>query len=199
MRRRVSAVVPIVLSALLPLSAAPVAGQGAFSVELQGGAGFPVGDLEEPLVTGPGFGAIGSYRFLPHLAVYAGWDWFRFGSGTSFAGNEVDFEETGYVFGLRFEHPLPFDPGIPLAYRLHGGATYKHLELEDTDGVLLADSGHGFGWEVGGALTWDVNPRWYLSPGVRYRALDRSVEIDGSTTDLELAYVTVHLGVGLRF
>lgn len=192
-----SALTLVLLSA--SFVATPLEAQRPWSVELQGGAGFPVGDLEEPLVTGPGVGAVLAYRFLPHLAVYGGWDWFRFGSGTSFAGNEVDFEETGYVLGLRFEHPLPFDIGIPLAYRIHGGATYKHLELEDADGVIIADSGHGFGWEVGGGLTWDVNPRWYLSPGVRYRALDRDVDLDDVTNELNLTYWALQLGVGFRF
>jgi hypothetical protein len=181
------------------LIAAPLSAQSRWSIEVQGGAGFPTGDLEEMLVTGPGFGAVGAFRFLPHLWAYGGWDWFRFGSGTSFAGTEVDFEETGYVLGLRFEHPIPWDPGIALAYRLHGGVTYKHLELEDPDEGLLADSGHGAGWEVGGGLTWDITPRFYLSPGVRYRALNRDVEIDDVVTELDLAYWAWHLGAGVRF
>ncbi|MEJ2540909.1 MAG: outer membrane beta-barrel protein [Gemmatimonadota bacterium] len=192
---------PILVLLLLVLvgSVGSLRAQAPWSLEAQGGAGFPVGDLEEPLVTGPGFGAVAAYRFLPHLAAYGGWDWFSFDSGTSFAGNEVEFEETGYVLGLRFEHPLPFDLGIPLAYRVHAGATYKHIELEGQDGTALADSGHGVGWEVGGGLTWDITPRWYVSPGVRYRALNRDVEIESVTTELDLTYVALQLGAGIRF
>ncbi|HSM03655.1 MAG TPA: outer membrane beta-barrel protein [Longimicrobiales bacterium] len=189
--------IPIVVAAVLP--AGPMAAQGPWSVEVQGGLGFPTGDLEEPLVTGPGFGAVAAFRFLPHLAVYGGWDWFVFDSGTSFAGTEVEFEETGYVLGLRFEHPFPWESRLSLAYRLHGGVTWKHLELEDDDAGLLADSGHGAGWEAGGGLTWDVTSRLYVSPGVRYRALSRDVEIDGEETGLDLAYWAWQLGVGLRF
>ena len=56
----------------------------------------------------PGFGFEGlfHYRFLPHLGVYAGWGWNRFGADQSFAGKDVCFEETGYVVGLNFNHPI---------------------------------------------------------------------------------------------
>ena len=46
------------------------------SIEASGGAAFTTqkfGDAD--LGTGVGLELIGRYRFMPHLAVYAGWDW----------------------------------------------------------------------------------------------------------------------------
>jgi opacity protein-like surface antigen len=189
----------ITLAALgLALATSSAAAQERLAVELRGGADIPTQEISgEELGTGFGFDATLRYRFMPHLAAYAGWDWIRFSPDASFAGADMDIEETGYVFGLRFEHPITGDSG--LAGWIRGGGTYDHLELENADGDIIADSGHGLGWEAAAGLAIPVTPRLSVTPGVRYRALDRDVEIGAATTEVELRYIAVELGFALGF
>jgi hypothetical protein len=36
---------------------------------------------------------------------------------------------------------------------LKGGATYNHIETENSEGEIIDDSGHGFGWQAGTGLS----------------------------------------------
>jgi hypothetical protein len=116
------------------LVAAPLDAQGPWSLDFRAGAALPTQDVgQDEVATGFGFeGALG-YRFMEHLGAYAGWDWHKFTAEQSFAGADVDFEETGYAYGLRFEHPLSGESGTGAAYILRAGGTYNHLEIEDAD------------------------------------------------------------------
>ena len=148
-----------------------------WAVELRANGAMATQELQnDPLDTGFGFEATVRYRFLPHLAAYAGWDWIRFQADQSFAGNDMDFEETGYAFGLRFEHPIR---GSATAGWVRAGGTYDHLEVENTDGDILADSGHGLGWEVGAGVATPLRGGWSITPGVRYRSLREAVFCGG--------------------
>ena len=103
-----------------------VAAQGKFSFELRGGVSVATQDLgDADLNTGFGFEGILDYRFMPHLGAYVGWGWNRFSAEKSFAGQDVDFEETGYPFGLQFNHPIG---SSSLAYYIRGGGIYNHIE-----------------------------------------------------------------------
>lgn len=180
--------------------AGPVgAQQQRWAFELRGGAAFPTEDVGSDEL-GTGFGLEGSlrYAFMPHLAAYAGWDWIRFSPDASFAGADMDFEETGYAFGLRFEHPFTGESGGP-AWWLRAGPTYDHVEIEDGDGDIIADSGHGFGWEAGAGVALDVGERWSVTPGLRYRSLTRDVEVGVMTTEISLRYLAAELGLVMHF
>lgn len=188
-----------VTAASIAFVAVPTAAQERFAVELRGGIDAPTREIgTDELGAGFGFDATVRYSFMPHLAAYAGWDWIHFNPATSFAGADMDFEETGYAFGLRFEHPFKGESG-GLAYWLRGGATYDHLEIENQDGDMVADSGHGWGWEAAAGVAFDVSPRLSLTPGLRYRALSRDVEIGTTTTEVDLQYVAAEMGLALRF
>jgi hypothetical protein len=150
------------------------------------------------LDAGIGFGGTLAFRIQPHLHVYGGWDWLHFSADDSFAGSDRDFEETGYTFGLRFEHPVRGEEGR-LAYRLEGGGTFKHIEIEDDEGELVADSDHGLGFEVGAALLMPLGDTWRFVPALRYRSLDRDFRIGSTTTDASLRYVSLELGISRRF
>lgn len=177
------------------LATVPLDAQQRWSLELRAAGALPTGEIAgEELKVGAGFEGSVRYHLLPHLAAYAGWDWMSFGSDESFAGPDVDFEETGYALGLRFEHPFRGEAGGP-AWWARAGATLNHLELEDPDGEPLADSDHGPGWEAGVGVALPVGDGWSITPGARWRALSRDVEIDGQTTDVDLRYVTLGLGV----
>jgi hypothetical protein len=107
------------------------------------------------LSVGVGFGATLAYRLQPHLSAYGGWDWLHFQADQSFIGSDMDFEETGYTLGLRFEHPFRGDAGP--SFRIEGGGTYKHVEVENPPGDIIADSGHELGFEAGGGVVIPIS------------------------------------------
>jgi len=179
----------------LLLVAAPLGAQDSWSLEFRGNAAVPTSEIAgDELNTGVGLEANLGYRFYEHMSLYAGWDWTRFGADESFAGPEMDFEETGYVLGIRWEHPFRSEGGRGLAAWIRAGGTYKHIEVEDDEGAIVGDSGHGLGWEVGAGLSIPVSTSWRLTPGIRYKALSRELEVGSATTDWELNDVTFELG-----
>jgi hypothetical protein len=89
---------PIVVAALAASVLLPsaVQAQARWSIELRGGAAFATRTLASTeLEDGIGLEGTVAYRFMPHAAAYAGWDWLHFSSDHSFAGSDMDFEETG--------------------------------------------------------------------------------------------------------
>lgn len=182
----------------LALQASPADAQDRWALELRASGALATQDVErENHQNGFGFEGTVRYRFMPHLAVYAGWDWTHFTAGESFAGPDMGLEETGYAFGLRFEHPI--SGGSRTAGWARVGGTYNHLELEDADGEIVSDSGHGLGWEAGAGIAVPFGGRWSLTPGIRYRSLSRDLEIGGTTNPVDLQYVAFELGIARHF
>lgn len=168
-----------------------------FGFEFSSGASFAVQKLHDAdLKTGFGFEGIFHYRFLPHTGVYAGWGWNRFGSDDSFAGNDVCFEETGYVFGLQFKHPIG---GSPVSYYLRAGGLYNHIEIENAAGDIIMDSGHGFGWQAAGGIDIPLGSSWSLTPGLKFNSLNRDVDNEGITVPLEHTYLSLRVGILKKF
>lgn len=170
-----------------------------FELELKAGPGFTTQEVEsESLGNGLGAEATAAYWFTRRLAVYGGWGWHRFAPEQSFAGADTDIEETGYVYGLRFEYPFIIGRASSPRLRLHVGGTYEHLEIEDGDGNRIGDSDHGVGWEAGAGVAFPVNDSWTVTPGVRYRALSREVTVADGVTDVDLEYVATEIAVSWR-
>lgn len=181
------------------VAASPALAQQPWAVELRGGVAFPTADLgEDELDTGLGFEGTIRYRFLPHLAAYAGWDWMHFGADEAGGVTDVDVEATGYAFGLRFEHPFSGGTGPGPAYWARAGVLVDHIEIENQEGDLIADTGHGLGWEVGAGVAIGVGEKGSLTPGVRYRSLSRDLEFDGGEVPVDLRYVAAELGFAWR-
>lgn len=181
---------------LFLLAGYPALAQSRWSLEATGDAAFPTqtfvgADLE----TGGGFGVNTRYRFMPHLAAYAGWEWHMQRTEQLLDGQSLDLNDTGYTFGLRFEHPLV----ARTAGWLRAGGLANHIEIENADGDLVQDTGHGLGWEVGGGLTVPIGPRLALTPGVRYRTLSRDVTVGGLSQSSTLSYVTTGIGLAYTF
>lgn len=81
--------------------------QDRWRVDIRPGVAFPTEQLgDADLSTGYGLEGTVAYRFMPHLSAYAGWGWHQFSAEASFAGANVDVEENGYTYGLRFTHPI---------------------------------------------------------------------------------------------
>jgi opacity protein-like surface antigen len=186
------------LSLAATLAASPAHAQGRWELEVRGHSAVSTQDAaRDSHENGFGFEGVVSYRFLPHLALYGGWNWTQFAAIDAIAGPAIDLEETGYVLGLRFEHPFRAEGGS--AYWLRAGATYNHLELENADGELVADSGHGVGWEAAGGVALPIGNRWSVKPGLRYRAISRDLDLTGRTTTVDLQHLSVEMGFAFRF
>ena len=165
--------------------------------ELSTGASVATKKLgESTLNPGVGFEGIFHYRFMPHTGVYGGWGWNRFGADESFEGTDVCFEETGYVFGLQFKHPIGESKTL---YYLRAGGLYNHIEIENADGDITHDSGHGLGWQVAGGIDFDLGKNWSLTPGVKFNSLNRDVENEGVNVPLDLNYLQLRLGILKKF
>ena len=170
--------------------------QSPWSAEISAGAAFPTSEMAgADLGTGVGFEMSARYLMMPHLAVYGGWDWHHFPTDATGPGNDLDVEETGYAFGLRFEHPI----AGRVAGWIRAGGTADHIELENGAGDIIADSGHGLGWEAGAGLALPLGDRLRLTPGVRYRALSRDLDIGASEAAVELQYVSIGMGFAFTF
>lgn len=181
----------IFTSILLFMATFTLNAQNRFSVELRGNASIPTSDLgTTKLKTGFGFEGTLGYRFMPHLGAYAGWSW------NKFAGKDtkMDYEETGYNFGLQFIHPIG---ETNLSYMVKGGALYNHIETENTEGAIVNDTKHGWGWQAGIGLPIQLGDNWRLIPEVRYRSLNRDMTIGTTTSSVDLNYISA--GVGLMF
>ena len=171
--------------------------QNRFAVELRGGADFPAAELGgADLKTGFGLEGTFAYRFIPRLSAFAGWSWNRFASDQSFAGADVDFEETGYQLGLRFSDPIG---SSPVHYLLGAAGLYNHLEAENAAGDIIGDTGHGLGWQAEAGIVIPLGERWSLSPLVRYRSLSREFNDESFQREVDLNYVSASLGIAWSF
>ncbi len=168
-----------------------------WGVELRPYIAFPVQDIGgSDLKTGFGSELSFSYRFLPNLSGYLGWSYTRFGSDRAFAGSGTHFEETGYTFGLQYERALG---NSPLSIFIRGGGILNHIETEDDNGDIKADSGHGLGWQLGSGLVIPLNERWRLMPGLRYRCLPTDIDINNIEHDADLRYFSLGVSISRNF
>jgi hypothetical protein len=194
MSRRLFGILALVLIAAAPAAQA----QNRWRFEIRGGPAFATEELgDASLGTGFGFEGTVGYRVQPHLSVYAGWDWHRFPADASFAGSNDDFEETGYAVGLQFEHPIARSESVVL--QLRAGGTYNHVEVENSAGDPVTDSGHGLGWEGGAGLGFRLGDGWQITPGVRFRSLARDLTVGSVTTPANLRYLAVDVGFSRHF
>jgi opacity protein-like surface antigen len=111
-------------------------------------------------------------------------------------GLSADVEDTGYAFGLRYV--------VPVSYRakpwVRAGGLYNHVEVEgSSEGLLVADSKHTLGLELGGGLEVAVGGSWSLTPGLRYRRFEPTVRVGGVESSSTLSDVTFDVGMVLRF
>lgn len=182
---------------LMPATALAQENEKRFGFELNSGVSMATNKLSET-TPNPGFGFEGvfHYRFLPHLGVYAGWGLNRLGAEESFAGNDVCFEETGYIFGLQYKHPFgssSFD------YYLRLAGLYSHIETENSDGDVFNDTGHGFGWQAAGGIEIPIGNKWGFTPGIKFNALTRESVFEGVTKRLNHNYISLRIGIIKHF
>lgn len=187
----------IVLAAVLALTVDAQENEKRFGFEFSPGVSMATQELGGTTLN-PGFGFEGifHYRFMPHLGAYGGWGWNRFGAEESFAGDDVCFEETGYVLGLQYKRPFGESN---LSWYLRAGGLYGHIETENSDGDVFNDTGHGFGWQLAGGLDIGLGNNWSLTPGVKFNALTRDADFDGVAKEFKHNYASVRFGILKRF
>lgn len=168
-----------------------------FGFEVNAGPSLATKELNNTsLNTGGGFEFLLHYRFMPHLGAYAGWGWNRQSADHSFAGNDVSFEETGYVFGLQYLHPIA---DSPFSYYARVGGLYNHIETENSDGDIVNDTGHGLGLQIASGVNYYLGKSWYLTGGLRFNVLNRDTDFDGISIDLNYQYVSLRIGFVKQF
>lgn len=168
-----------------------------FGVEINGEASFVTTDLSGAnLNTGLGFETILQYRVMPFTSVYGGWGYSHFNANESFAGSDVDFEQTGYILGLQFKHPFG---NSPVSYFVRAGMLYSHIETENNDGDIISDTGHGIGYQVATGIEVSLGKNWSLAPGLKFNSLSRETEFEGENYQLDHRYVSARIGVIKRF
>ena len=168
-----------------------------FAFELSAGPSFATQKLADAdLKTGMGFEANFQYRFVEKVSLYAGWGWNRFSAEESFAGHDMDFEETGYILGLEFKQ-LIGNSGISVFGR--GAALYSHIEIENKEGDIKYDTKHGWGWQVAAGVDIPLGKNWSLTPGVEFNYLNRDVRISDIEWDLKQNYISARIGFAKKF
>ena len=171
--------------------------QNNLNITFRPGANFPTTDLGETKLSNGsgGFEATVAYKFVSHLEVYGGWGWNIFNEKESTADSKLQFDETGYTFGLHFIHP--FSSASKLNFMIGGGGVYNHIETENRDGDIVYDSGHGLGWQVEAGLSIPIghHDRWQLIPNLRYHALSRDLTSEDVNTTVDLNYFSIGVGV----
>ncbi|WP_143961373.1 outer membrane beta-barrel protein [Litoribacter populi] len=169
--------------------------QRNLGLEIRPGVNFPTTDLNSVTTLNTGFGIEGviSYNFVSQFGIYAGWSWNRFPSDESFVGPNIDFEETGYTYGIQYF--IPFGATESALY-FRAGGLWNHIEMETSSGDIARDTGHGFGWQVEAGLSLPISERWFIRPNVRYRSLSRDFPAGPTTFEANLNYISVGLGIG---
>lgn len=190
-------VLALTLLVVLSVSSFAQVSDKRFGFELNSGLSIATKEIDGASLN-PGFGFEGSlhYRFMPHLGAYAGWGWNRFAAENSFAGNDVCFEETGYILGLNFKHPIN---NSKWSYYARAGALYNHIETENAEGDVINDSKHGFGYQLAAGIDINLGRNWSLTPGLKFNSLSRDTEYEGVSKQLDYQYISARIGIARKF
>jgi opacity protein-like surface antigen len=187
----------LALLSVLSLTGSSQDGSRKFGFEFTGGLSMATRKIESgSLRNGAGFEGVFHYSFLSHTGVYAGWGWNRFNSESSFAGEMKDFEETGYVFGLQFKHPID---GLKASYYLRAGGLYNHIEIENTEGDIIYDTKHGFGLQLAAGVNIPLGSSWDLTTGIKYHRLPKEIDFEETSEKMNFNYLSVRLGLLWKF
>lgn len=197
---RILLIAPIFFAVLFLCTFGGVKAQSDWDITLRPAINFPtegIADSKLSMGFGLGFGGAFSYKFTPQFSAVIGWGWNGFATDESFAGPKVDFTETGYSLGLRFTHPFILDSAYTLFIGV--GAVAGHIEAENSEGLIIADSKFGMGWQIESGMNFGVGRHFVLSPGINYHALSRGITIDNTTTIVNFNYFSVGVGLSWAF
>ncbi len=187
----------IMMIAALTLTSVAQESEKRFGIELNGDVSFVSSDLNGAnLNTGLGFETVLQYRFMPFTSVYGGWGYSHFNANESFAGPDIDFEQTGYILGLQFKQSFGESP---ISWFVRAGLLYSHIETENNEGEIISDTGHGAGYQVAAGIEVSLGKDWSLAPGLKYNSLSGETEVEGMNYELDLRNVSARMGLVKRF
>jgi hypothetical protein len=187
----------VVMFAVFSLNGTAQAKEKRFGLEFNTGVSLATKKIDNAsLNTGFGFEGVLHYRIMPHLGLYGGWGWNRFGAENTSAGNEICFEETGYVFGLNFKHPVG---SSKLSYYVRAGGLYNHIETENPDGDIINDTRHGLGFQLAGGVSINLGSDWSFNPGLKFNSLTRNIKAEGISKQIDYQYISARIGFEKRF
>jgi hypothetical protein len=191
----------VIAAALALLTSRDLTAQGRFAFDLRAGVAAPTSTFAgADLSLGLGLGGALALSLNDHMQLYSGWDWLSFRVDRSFAGDDRQFEETGYTFGLRHDQPFsPIQGGRWFELRVEAGGTYKHIEVENTDGDIIASSDHAAGFELGVGAVSLKSGQWRFTPMIRYRSTPSAIVLGGTRTGGRLRYVGLEVGLSRAF
>ena len=148
------------------------------------------------LNTGFGAEATVGYLLFENFGVYGGWSWNKFDANRSFAGDNVQFTESGYSLGLCFIHS--FDSSN-VQFLVRSGLVYSEIGLNNSEGNLINKTKPGLGWQVEAGFSFVITSNFNLVPTVRFHTLTRDLKIGDSSSPISLKYVSLGLGGQWRF
>jgi len=187
----------LVVFSLLTIGSFAQSKERKFGFEFSSGVSVATSKLAGTnLDPGFGFEGIFHYSFMTDLGIYGGWGWNKLSSDDTFAGNDICFEETGYVIGLQYNHPIGQSAA---ALYLRGGGLYNHIETENAAGEIIDDTKHGWGFQLAGGVDFDLGKNWSFTPGIKFNSLSRETEYEGISHQMNLNYLSLRLGILKRF
>ncbi|MBK9391999.1 MAG: porin family protein [Bacteroidetes bacterium] len=184
------------LSVILSASAPAQEKEKKIAFELGGGPSIPTNEFAEGIRLGFGFECTFNYSFMPHTGIYGGWGANWLSTETVNSETSLDYEETGYVLGLDFRHPIG---SSNISYYARAGALYNHIETENSDGIIISDTKHGLGYQLAGGLAINLGRNWNLVPGIKFNSLTRDSEINGVIKQLNYQYISAKIGISKKF
>lgn len=190
----------LVLSAVLA-TAATAQSTLPITVEVRGGAAIPTGEFDDGASTGWGVGATVRYAVTPMVDLYAGYDYFDFGSDEELDEEDVDIgiQDAGLRAGGRFN----FSPLGSVSPWAEAGLLFSRASVSISDGSasVKVNSNWGIGFEGGAGFGVALSPRVSLTPGVRYRFHEAefdSEDVEEGPESVDVTYVAIDLGVNIR-
>lgn len=191
MKQSVLLIFAVVL--LIPSNVFGVERGERFSVELNSGVSLATNKLIgiKPY-PGLGFEGLVHYHLVPQFGVYGGWGWNHFGVGKSFIGSDASFEETGYILGVQYKQSFGDSP-ISCYLRLAG--LFNHIETENSEGDIISDTKHGFGYQAAVGMEIPLGEKWSLTPGLKFNHLKRDSKFDDVLKKLDHNYVSLRIGL----
>lgn len=183
--------------AVIVIFSIPAGAQGKWELAIIPGVNMPTNKFgSTDLRTGFGAEARLSYQLTNFLSAYTGWGWNHFNAEESSSGSDVDFEETGYLFGLQFNYPTTV---TIITYVVSIGGLYEHIEAENAAGQIMGNSDFSFGTQIGAGAWITLGRKFKIIPSVAYKALSTEFKPDNNTTPVDLKYLTANAGLTYIF
>jgi len=129
---------------------------------------------------------------MSNIGIYAGWGKNWLSSETTSSDTNKDYEESGYVLGLQFLQPIK---SSNYSYFLRAGALYNHVEVENDNGDITEDTGHGLGLQMAAGMDINLGSSWSLTPVVKYNSMLQYLNSDGGSIGINYNYLSVRIGI----